>query len=240
MSFTSIMSSKLLYLLVIAGLLYVFGMCIVMMRQAWRRAMELGVQSDTLKSVAKSSALFTIVPSLSVVIGLFSLQAVLGVPWSWFRLSVIGAVGYELVAADMAATGAGFASLSDLVAVNDPNAVGAVMLAMSLGIIGGVLGCLFLGKGIHKGMESFNQKNGAWGALVMSCFIMAMLAVFTPSRSVFAGGVATLTFATSALVTMLHRWAIKKYKLKWLSNFVMADALIFGMASAVIWTKLLG
>ena len=146
--------------------------------------------------------------------GLFSLQAVLGVPWSWYRLSVIGSVSYELIAADMAAIGAGYDSLAALVEVNDPNVAGAVMLAMSLGIIGGVVGCLLLGKSIQTGMASYRAKSGAWGALVMSCFVMALMAVFVPARSIFTGTIATLTLITSALITMAHRWIIKKYKVK--------------------------
>ncbi len=55
-----------------------------------------------------------------------------------------------------------------------------------------------------------------------------------------SGTIATLTLITSALITMAHRWIIKKYKVKWLSNFVMADALILGMVSAVFWNYLIG
>ena len=240
MTFMSIMNSFPLYALVIAGLLFVFALCLVTLKQARQRALELGLSKEEIMGVIKSSALFSIVPSISVVVGLFSLQAVLGVPWSWYRLSVIGSVSYELVAADMAAVGAGYESLAALVEVNDPNVAGAVMLAMSFGIIGGVVGCLFLGKSIQTGMASFREKSGAWGALVMSCFVMALMAVFAPARSIFMGTVATLTLITSALITIVHRWIIKKYKVKWLSNFVMADALILGMISAVFWNYLIG
>ena len=238
MTFMSIMNSFPLYILVIAGLLFVFALCLVTLKQARQRALELGLSKEEIMGVIKS--LFSIVPSLSVVVGLFSLQAILGVPWSWYRLSVIGSVSYELIAADMAAIGAGYDSLAALVEVNDPNVAGAVMLAMSLGIIGGVVGCLFLGKSIQTGMASYRAKSGAWGALVMSCFVMALMAVFVPARSIFTGTIATLTLITSALITMAHRWIIKKYKVKWLSNFVMADALILGMVSAVFWNYLIG
>ena len=209
MTFMSIMNSFPLYILVIAGLLFVFALCLVTLKQARQRALELGLSKEEIMGVIKSSALFSIVPSLSVVVGLFSLQAILGVPWSWYRLSVIGSVSYELIAADMAAIGAGYDSLAALVEVNDPNVAGAVMLAMSLGIIGGVVGCLFLGKSIQTGMASYRAKSGAWGALVMSCFVMALMAVFVPARSIFTGTIATLTLITSALITIAHRWIIR-------------------------------
>ena len=73
-------------------------------------------------------------------------------------------------------------------------------------------------------MASYRAKSGAWGALVMSCFVMALMAVFVPARSIFTGTIATLTLITSALITMAHRWIIKKYKVKWLSLSVIGCA----------------
>ena len=78
---------------------------------------------------------------------------------AWFRLSVIGSVSYELVAADMAAIGAGYDSLAALVAANDVSVVGSVMLSMSIGIIGGVVGCLFIGKKIHLSTMEYSASN---------------------------------------------------------------------------------
>ena len=43
----------------------------------------------------KSSLIFSVVPSLSIVVGLFVLIAVLGSVWAWWRLSVIGSLSYE-------------------------------------------------------------------------------------------------------------------------------------------------
>ena len=96
-----------MYIAVIVGLLLIFLLCAVMLKMAWGRCIELGI--SPVKDVIKSSVIFSIVPSLSIVIGLFSLAAVLGVPWPWFRLSVVGSVSYELIA-DMVATGAGYES----------------------------------------------------------------------------------------------------------------------------------
>ncbi|GAA6513795.1 DUF5058 family protein [Merdimmobilis hominis] len=240
MGFLEVMNSKPLYIMVMIGLGYVFLMCVFMMQRAWKHCLSLGMTKSQLMDIVKSSTIYTIIPSLSVVIGLFSLSTVLGVPWSWFRLSVIGSVSYELVAADMAAIGAGYDSLAALVAANDVSVVGSVMLSMSIGIIGGVVGCLFIGKKIHLSTMEYSASNGEWGALMMACFTMAMHSVFLPARSIFMGSVATATLLTSALCTYLHNWAVKKYGIRWLSNFTMADSLIVGMASAILWTNLLG
>ena len=55
----------------------------------------MGITKEDLHKVIKSSLVFSIVPSLSIVVGLFALISVLGIVWSWWRLSVIGSLSYE-------------------------------------------------------------------------------------------------------------------------------------------------
>lgn len=239
MTFLGIMNSFPVWLFVSLALGFVFLLCVITLRKAWANALKLGLSDTQLKSVVRSSAVFSIVPSIAIVIGLFALAGALGVPWSWFRLSVIGSVGYELVAADMAAVGAGYQSLGALVTQNDPTAVGPVMMAMSVGIIGGIVGVTFFSQAIQTGMVSFRKKYGPWGALLMSCFIMAMLAVFVPARSIYMGKVAIATFITAMLATILQRLIIQKFGIKWLGNFVMSLSLVIGMVSSVFWTQVL-
>ena len=238
MSLSAIMNSTTLYIAVIVGLLLIFLLCAVMLKMAWGRCIELGISREKVKDVIKSSVIFSIVPSLSIVIGLFSLAAVLGVPWPWFRLSVVGSVSYELMAADMVATGAGYESIGALAAANDPSKVGAIMFVMSISIIFGIITCTIFGKKIQTSMASFREKNGAWGALATGCFTLAMMVVFLPVQ-IFKGPVYLLTMAVSALVTFLHGVIIKKTGWTWLSNFVLADSLVLAMIASVFFSNLL-
>lgn len=238
MSLSAIMNSRLLYILVAGGLGLIFLLCAVMLKMAWGRCLELGISKQKIKDVIKSSVLFSIVPSISIVIGLFSLAAVLGVPWPWFRLSVVGSVSYELMAADMAATGAGYESIGALAAVDNGSIAGAIMFVMSIGIMFGIVTCTIFGKKIQTSMVSFREKNGAWGALATGCFTLAMLVVFLPVQ-VFKGSVFTLTLITSALITLAHNIIIKKTGWTWLSNFVLADSLVLAMVASVFFDSLL-
>ena len=238
MSLSVIMNSRLLYILVAGGLGLIFLLCAVMLKMAWGRCLELGISKQKIKDVIKSSVLFSIVPSISIVIGLFSLAAVLGVPWPWFRLSVVGSVSYELMAADMAATGAGYESIGALAAADNGSIAGAIMFVMSIGIMFGIVTCTIFGKKIQTSMVSFREKNGAWGALATGCFTLAMLVVFLPVQ-VFKGPVFTLTLITSALITLAHNIIIKKTGWTWLSNFVLADSLVLAMVASVFFDSLL-
>lgn len=137
MTFNEIMNSPLLYGLVGLGIAYIILFCLITLKKAYKHALELGITREKLKLVITSSAIYSVVPSISIVIGLFSLASVLGVPWSWFRLSVVGSVTYELMAADMVATGTGYESVAALNAAGDASVVGTVMFVMSICIMGG-------------------------------------------------------------------------------------------------------
>lgn len=132
MTFNGIMNSPLLYGLVGLGIAYIILFCLITLKKAYKHALELGITREKLKLVITSSAIYSVVPSISIVIGLFSLASVLGVPWSWFRLSVVGSVTYELMAADMVATGTGYESVAALNAAGDASVVGTVMFVMSI------------------------------------------------------------------------------------------------------------
>ena len=239
MSFMDIMNSRLLYILVGAGILYILIFCAVTFRKAYRHALDIGMSKEKLRTVIISSAIYTIVPSISIVIGLFSLSMVIGVPWSWFRLSVVGAVAYELMAADMAATGAGYESVAALNAIGDPSVAGTLMFVMSIGILGGMLGVLMFGKRIQMGMLKARSKNGMIGALLTGVLSLAIIEAFLPLQLI-KGPVYCAVAITSCVVTVLQTMLVKKLKIYWYRNFIMAVTLILGMASSLIWVQVLG
>ena len=82
-----IIQSPLLLALVIGGLLYISAFSLVYLKKAYDHCLELGITRKELSNVIKSSLIFSVVPSLSIVVGLFVLIAVLGSVWAWWRLS---------------------------------------------------------------------------------------------------------------------------------------------------------
>ena len=238
MSFMDVMNSPLLYILVSAGILYILIFCAVTFRKAYRHGLDIGMSKEKLRTVIVSSAIYTIVPSISIVIGLFSLSMV-GVPWSWFRLSVVGAVTYELMAADMAATGAGYESVAALNAIGDPSVAGTLMFVMSIGILGGMLGVLIFGKRIQMGVLKARSKNGMVGALLTGVLSLAIIEAFLPLQLI-KGPVYCAVAITSCVATVLQMILVKKLKINWYRNFIMAVTLIVGMASSLIWVQVLG
>lgn len=195
----------------------------------WR----LGISKEKLSAVARSSAVFTIVPSVSIVIGLFTLSTVLGIPWPWYRLSVVGSVSYELMAADMVADGMGYGSVGEMAAQADHTVFGAVMFVMSICILAGIIINIFAVEKIQTGMSTLKKKRGDWGTIVNSCFFLGIVAAFTPL--VFASGtVYALTFLISMGVAALCALCMRRFHLKWLGSFIMSISLIVSMAASVL------
>ena len=239
MSFNEIMNSALLYTLVGAGILFILIFCGVTFIKAYRHGIAIGMPKEKLRTAIISSAIYTIVPSISIVIGLFSLSTVIGVPWSWFRLSVVGAVTYELMAADMAATGAGYESIAALNAAGDPSVIGTIMFVMSIGIMSGIILILFFGKKIQTGVVQARSKNGVVGALLTGVLSLAIIEAFLPLQ-MMKGKVYLAVVLTSCVITLLQIQLVKIFKIKWYRNFIMAVTLVLGMMSSLVWIQILG
>ena len=74
-----IISSPLLLILVAIGLIYIVIFSLIHLKKSYSRCIEMGITKEDLKKVIKSSIVFSIVPSLSIVVGLFALISVLGI-----------------------------------------------------------------------------------------------------------------------------------------------------------------
>mgnify|MGYP002514610520 CR=1 FL=1 len=127
-----IINSPLLLALVCGGLLYITAFSVVYLLKARKRALELGITSQEIADVIKSSLIFSIVPSLSIVIGLVALAASLGTIWAWWRLSVIGSLSFETQIASSLAPTLGFATTTELMEKASGEQFGVVMILMSV------------------------------------------------------------------------------------------------------------
>lgn len=237
MTVKDILGGAPLYTSVIIGLIFIIFLACLFFKKSYARAVELGFEKSVLRKVIKSSIIFTIIPSIAIVIALFSLASVLGIPWSWFRLSVVGSLAYELMAAEMSVTGAGFQSLGDFIQNGQVSTLSTIMFVMSFSIIGGIVFNLIVGKKFYVTLQNYQEKNKEWGALAMSYFMLGLAAVFLPLQ-VFQGPVFIATLLSSALVAFIHIILIQKFNMKWLGEFVLANSLIIGMISSVFWDKL--
>lgn len=163
---------------------------------------------------------------------------ILGVPWPWFRLSVVGSLPYEITAADQAVKAAGFSSLDNFLSTGTADVVGAILFVMSIAIMGGMIFNIFVLKKMHVGVVKAGEKDTPVIDLLFSVLVVGMMSVFVPAQFVISK-VHACTLIISAVTTMFLSWIAKKYNVKWLGDFIMSFALIIGMVSAVFLEKIL-
>lgn len=153
-NYISQVNAVTLYLVVAAVLLFIAIMCLVFIIKSYRAGIEQGMDKKLLKRAITSSATFTLLPSISILLGVIALSGTLGVPFSWLRLSVVGALQYELNVAEIAATASGLSGLK--VSEMSIQVFATVAMVMTAGILGGVLCSLF---GLKKYLGKLNKKN---------------------------------------------------------------------------------
>ena len=100
-------NSPILFVLVGAIIALVVAQSVFFLARAIKRARELGIAKETVKKTVTSAAVFTIAPAVAVLVGVVALSKSLGVALPWLRLSVIGSITYETVAAGNALEAAG-------------------------------------------------------------------------------------------------------------------------------------
>ena len=234
MSYQEVSESSLLYVLVIVSLLIIAAICVYYLLLCMRKAKEMGISKQKVNEIIKSTAIFSIVPSIAIAIGLVTLVIVIGIPYAWFRLSVIGSVSYELMASNMA-----LSALKLDLANADADAFGLIMWVMCVPITSTVLANIFVCKPMHLGTMRVGSGDKKWGALSQTTFMTALLVVLIVPM-IFGGLVGPLTFVTSALIAVVVSMLAKKTGAKWMNDFILAICLIGAMGMSIVYTNLLG
>ena len=231
-----LINSPLLLALVCGGLLYITAFAVLYLVKARKRALEMGISKQEINDIIKSSLIFSVVPSLSIVIGLVALAASLGTVWSWWRLSVIGSLSYETQIASTLANTLGFANTNDMIANGDAKTFGVVMILMSVGMLSGFLIQIPFGKKLSTSVDKSKGGNG-WSNVLSGCFMLVLLAVYVPVILI-GDTYQALVMITGLIGAVALGVVAKKPGLGWVNNFIMAGSMIVGMLSALLWTSI--
>lgn len=252
MGFMDLANSGLLYALGILTALFIIAQSAFFLVRAWKRGKALGMPKEQMMKAIRSSAIFTIVPTLPIIIALLTMVKGLGIPVPWMRLSVIGSASYELIAADTAAKNMGLAG-----GIADPGMTAAiftgVMWVMMIGIIWGLLFVIFGLKKLFKGVNKVSTTDRKWGEILITALFMGMIGTFlgsivTPQLKAFIGlpGTGTalipiIVLLASAGIMALFTWLSKRFKaLAWVENFAMALSMVMAMGLAILCNTLMG
>ncbi len=234
-------NSLFLYGLAVFVILFVLAQSIFFLVRSFRRGKELGISTEKLRKTILSTAVFTLAPALSILIGIVTLSKFLGIPLPWIRMSVIGAITYELPAATSTANALGL-SLSEI--ITDPKVYSAIAWVMTLGIMPSIILPPILMKKIQGGMVKLKSKDSKWGDLFLTSMFLGMISaflgmVFADVRSGIAGWIPIFVMLFSALLMAVCGLLIKKCGMKWLETYAMSISMVGAMVFAVVITPIL-
>lgn len=232
-----IITSPLLLALVIGGLIYIVLFSLAYLKKAYKRCVELGISEQTVKKVIKSSLVFSIVPSLSIVVGLFALIPVLGTVWSWWRLSVIGSLSYETLISSSVASAIGYETSAQMLESATGSQFGVVMILMSIGMLSGFFILLPFGKKLCMSVAK-TENASTWKYVLSGTFMLCLFAVYVPVLLI-GDTIQAAVMLTGLVIAVGLGVLASKPKLKWLNDFIMAFSMIGGMVSSILWTSIL-
>jgi hypothetical protein len=174
----------------------------------------------------------------------------LGIPLPWIRLSVLGALHYELLAVSNAAEGitAAGMTIQDFV---------TIAFTMTIAIIWGSLFTLFLFKSYQKKVvDKATTKTGrSFGPILFQSVFIGLVATYFGDafsrifgfevREIVNGAytgnviqktsyVPLIVFVVSFISMMGFDYLVKQKKLKWLENFQLTFSMLIGMTCAVL------
>ena len=239
-------NSPILFALVGATIALVLAQSVFFLVRAVKRARELGIGKDTVKKTITSAAVFTIAPAVAVLVGVVALSKSLGVALPWLRLSVIGSITYETVAAGNALEAAGSGAGTT---VTDPAIYITIAWVMTIGIAAGLILVPFVTKKLQKSMGKIGMKDKKWGEIFNNAMFLGMISaflgyVFCDVGLVFKGDLSGLipvcVMAVAAVVMAICGLIATKAKIRWLTDYALPLSLIAGMVSAIPLTAALG
>ena len=229
------------YLIVAGVLVFITLMCLYMLIKCYKTGKAMGMDEKILKKTITSSATFTLLPSISILLGVIALSGTLGIPFSWLRLSVIGSLQYELNVAEIAAQSIGLTGLK--LAELDIQSFVTIALVMTVGILGGLLYTIFFLKPYLKKVQVKPKQDGdskpGFGAHATTALFIGLCGAYIGAYIGKAiprtdSDIMPLLVSIAAGLAMgVFEYLIQKKNMKQLENFSLAVSMLFGMAFAV-------
>jgi len=240
-------------LFILAGFLVavVLGQSVYFLVKALRRSKQIGMDQSKIRKTIRTAAVFTIAPAVSIVISVITLSKSLGLPLPWLRLSVVGSLSYEAIAASNAVSAMGLTlgKIGNMTAQQFVN----VSLVMTISILLGIWLVPAIGRKLLSGMSSLENRDKKWADIFQNAMFIGMIAAFLGfvfcdfSRlwvpgdySPTSGLIPVCVLAVAAVVMVVCGLLMKKPKFAWLGDYALPISLILGMASAIPITAWLG
>ena len=233
-------NSPILFLLAGICIAAVLAQSVFFLVKAWKRGREIGMEKSKLRQIAVTAGVFTIAPAVAIVVSVITLSKDLGVALPWLRLSVVGSLSYETIAAanSLSAMGLTFGQTDGLTATQFVTIASVMTLSIMVGIWLVPVVC----KKMQNGVVKLENRDRRWADIFSSAMFIGMISafvgyVFCDVSTIFHGSAVGLipvcVMAVSALIMIVCGLLMKKTGARWLNDYALPISLILGMASAI-------
>lgn len=198
---------------------------IVFMKAALKEASNLGIERKGIKAAIRSASVTAIGPSLSPVITLLSLVAVIGAPTTWMRLCDVGAARTELgviyLTSNLSGVEVGSAAFG-------AEAFSYALWGMALNNLGWLFVVFILGHRMRGIVEKMNMKyNPTWVKKLLAGATVGLFA-YLLSNQIKTFEIPKLTPAIISAIVMLVLTTLFK-KNQRLQELSLGIAMLIGM-----------
>lgn len=259
----------ILFLLVGIIIAAVLGQSVFFLIKSVRRAKATGMDMTKIKKTIITAAIFTIAPAVAIVITVISLSQSLGIALPWLRLSVVGSLSYEAIAAANAASGMKV-TLAELANNMTASQYVTIALVMTISIMVGIWLVPVVAKKYQNGLVKFENKDKKWSDILQNSLFIGMISAFVgfvfcdvsrlwsesarivtstdkltgeeivTTFSATSGLVPVIVMAASALLMCVCGLLINKLKWKWVNDYALPICMILGMLVAIPVSAWLG
>ena len=227
---------------------FVLAQSLFFLIRAWKQGKKLGLSTAIMRGTVTHSALFSLAPAISIVATILTLSGALGIVLPWIRLTVIGAISYEVPAAESAMEALGYTGgLS--AEITDPLGFSTAAWVMTLGSVMPLVIIPFAMKKIQNSIGKAVSKNTAWADVMSAAAFIGLISAFVGRAIVGQGdkavlgdgaGIMSITaLAVSMLSMLLFMQIEKKKKIAWLQSMAMPLAMFIGMGAVMLLAKVL-
>lgn len=203
---------------------------LIFIKKAMDAAPKVGLSKEEVNKAVKSAALTSIGPSIVVLSGMLSLLVTVGGPMAWMRLSFIGSVMFESIAA-----GIGTGSVGVQLGVDEltPLALTMAVWTMIIGSVGWIIFSTFAADKMDKIQAKLAGSNPAGLTIISSGAIIGVFAAMVGQKLVALDKNALATVLGAVLMFVMMQLT-KNEKYAKLREWNLTIAILVAMAITAV------
>ncbi len=236
-NYLEVANSKLMFMLCGTVIAIVVVQAVLFIRTAWRRGTELGMEQTLMKKAMTNAAVFSVIPSLPIIIMLMVLSVPLGEYFPWLRLSVVGSAVYESMAADAVAKSFG------LTGMTDPGFTLPIfttaMWVMTIGIVWGIIFNIFFMRSLDRFSKKAKESENKFVPIFSAALFLGMMSIMSAPYIVnTTRPMGIVAFIAAAIAAMGCNVVAKASGIRAIGEFSLPISLLIGMAAAIVGAQM--